>query len=580
MENNCFISSLRKLKESSKEAVEGINEFSYFKEYMHVETEIQKELENKIDEALNSNNSRLIMICGSVGDGKSHLISYLRNKYPNKLNQFNIHNDATESDDFRKDYKEHLSERLENFKDKNLSNQSNEKFLLAINLGTLNNFIESNHKDEFRTLINFIDSKNILGNKLKENNTKEVYENFDFVNFSDYNMFELYEDGVKSQYIERLIDKIINKDNVENEFYKSYENTCKYNCENNKTCPIKLNYELLFSNSLKQEIIKILIEGMLKYKLIISTRALLNFIYDLIVPLKLDKLSNKKLLNAIEKLDKKDFVTMLMPYSMYERKDSSNILKTINLLDPINYRKEEIDNLILELNIRNNYNEITDKYISLDFDGFLEESLDSIYEENMDLFSKFFIRSYKLLPKNDYFKLEDQIYNDFVKNIYIYNVNDKNLIKLYKNVEESIVNWYGKSSKNNMVIRIGKNQLNHKVIQNLSLRKGYENRSNIENYTPSKFEKSIELIFKNKEETQEEKIKIDYFLYKLLKRINDGYRPNKKDKNDFINFIKFIEKIISFGDMKKELIIEEKINNSNKKYMLLDEMGLFSFEEV
>ena len=36
-------------------------------------------------------------MCGSVGDGKSHIISYFKNRYPNEMSHFTLHNDATES---------------------------------------------------------------------------------------------------------------------------------------------------------------------------------------------------------------------------------------------------------------------------------------------------------------------------------------------------------------------------------------------------------------------------------------------------------------------------------------------------
>ena len=44
---------LRKLKESSKEAIEGIESFSKFKEYMHIEREVEKELKKKVESANN-----------------------------------------------------------------------------------------------------------------------------------------------------------------------------------------------------------------------------------------------------------------------------------------------------------------------------------------------------------------------------------------------------------------------------------------------------------------------------------------------------------------------------------------------
>ena len=44
VKKECLIQELSKLKESSKEAVEGLNTFSKFKTYMHVNRDVQDEL--------------------------------------------------------------------------------------------------------------------------------------------------------------------------------------------------------------------------------------------------------------------------------------------------------------------------------------------------------------------------------------------------------------------------------------------------------------------------------------------------------------------------------------------------------
>lgn len=92
-----LLKELSKLKESSQEAIENSNQFSGFKEYLHVKRSIQDDLEQALNRSVSRNQAQLIFLCGSVGDGKSHLLAYLKNKYPDLVNQFMIHNDATES---------------------------------------------------------------------------------------------------------------------------------------------------------------------------------------------------------------------------------------------------------------------------------------------------------------------------------------------------------------------------------------------------------------------------------------------------------------------------------------------------
>ena len=63
MNNNCLIDELKKLKESSKEAVENITNFSEFKKYMHVKRNVQDELFNIIDNMLGL---LLLMLAGFI----------------------------------------------------------------------------------------------------------------------------------------------------------------------------------------------------------------------------------------------------------------------------------------------------------------------------------------------------------------------------------------------------------------------------------------------------------------------------------------------------------------------------------
>ena len=120
LKSTCLINELEKLKESSREAVEGLNKFTDFKKYMHVDRNAQRELEDIILEASKQENSQLILVCGSVGDGKSHIISYFKNKYPDIISKFTLHNDATESLEPNKTSMDTLNDLLENFTDEKI----------------------------------------------------------------------------------------------------------------------------------------------------------------------------------------------------------------------------------------------------------------------------------------------------------------------------------------------------------------------------------------------------------------------------------------------------------------------------
>ncbi|MCX0352763.1 DNA phosphorothioation-dependent restriction protein DptF, partial [Clostridium perfringens] len=167
IKRNCLIDELGRLKESSKEAVEGLNNFSDFKKYMHIERNVQSKLEELIINASESNKAQLILVCGSVGDGKSHIISYFKDKYPDIISMFKLHNDATESLEPNQTSMDTLNDVLDEFSDEKIDS-SNQKFILAINLGTLNNFIDSKYGSRFTKLKQFVDKNKILEQTIVE----------------------------------------------------------------------------------------------------------------------------------------------------------------------------------------------------------------------------------------------------------------------------------------------------------------------------------------------------------------------------------------------------------------------------
>lgn len=87
-----FISELRRLSKLSAEAVQNLDHFDPLKKYMHItrHTEIDfKQLLLKIAEV---NHKQLVLVCGSAGDGKSHLLSYL--KYSDQDHMMEIDKDT------------------------------------------------------------------------------------------------------------------------------------------------------------------------------------------------------------------------------------------------------------------------------------------------------------------------------------------------------------------------------------------------------------------------------------------------------------------------------------------------------
>ena len=591
--NNCLIDELKKLKESSKEAVENITSFSEFKNYMHVKRNVQDELFNIIDKSSKSNSSKLILVCGGVGDGKSHIISYFKNNYPNMMLEFDIHNDATESFEPGKTSIDTLNDVLKDFNDDNILH-SNKKLILAINLGALSNFIDSKYQDNFKNLKKYVEDKKILDVDISDNSYEEE-SNFQFINFSDYHIYSLTEEKAKSQYVEDIINKIT-QDDEKNVFKNSYKSNC-INCDINYKCPIKINYEMLMKESVKEKLIDILIESIVKDKLIVSTRSLLNFVYDFIVNTKLDNKNNDELKQYIDKISCENFIRCIFVSNLFEYKGLSQILHSLSKIDPINSMSEELDNIIIKLNITEDMASVFTSYLDINGNSYLEllmskndviksevDKIKTKLEQNklIDKLINMFIRLHLFMPIGN-LNLDDKIYLDYMKFLYYWNKGErKKLANLYSDVKVAIYNWNGEASDGRINISIGKNQMRYKISQRLSLSADLSNIKVNESQELLKFNPSLIIGYKNEDKNTSYKIDIDFNLYELLMRIKDGYRPNKNDKYNYINFVEFVNKIQKLGSQNKEVYIEDKegLGTSNYRLVYNQEFEVFEFKST
>ena len=591
--NNCLIDELKKLKESSKEAVENITSFSEFKNYMHVKRNVQDELFNIIEKSSKSNSSKLILVCGGVGDGKSHIISYFKNNYPDIISEFEIHNDATESFEPGKTSIDTLNDVLKDFNDDNILH-SNKKLILAINLGALSNFIDSKYQDNFKNLKKYVEDKKILDVDISDNSYEEE-SNFQFINFSDYHIYSLTEEKAKSQYVEDIINKIV-QDDERNIFKNSYKSNCQ-NCDINYKCPIKINYEMLMKESVKEKLIDVLIECVVKDKLIVSTRSLLNFIYDFIVNTELDNKNNEELKVYIDKISCEQFIKCIFVSNLFEHRELSQILNSLNKIDPINSISEDLDNIIIKLNITEDIAGVFNSYLNIDGNNYLESLMsknDVIEDEKMKLKTKteqnylidslinMFIRLNIFIPREN-LNLNDKIYLEYMKNLYYWNIGDiDNIENLYSDVKVAIYNWNGEALDGRINISVGKNQMRYKISQKLNLEADLSNIKVNESEELLKFNPSLIIGYESEENGINYKIDIDFNLYELLMRIKNGYRPNKNDKYNYINFVEFINKIQKLGSQNKEIYIEDKqgLGVSNYKLVYKQAFGRFEFKST
>lgn len=539
-----LLGELNRLNDSSREAVEGSESLSDFKNYLHIKRSIEDELYNKLNDAMNSK-CKLIMLCGSVGDGKSHLIARFNDEYPDLMENFTVVKDATESDAFDKTSIDTLVDKLTSFDDDHLES-STEKLILLINLGVLNNFIHSElAQQKYSKLFNILSNLSIFDSDDFSNKLDDEF--ISVISFSDYYIFEFddeHPDKVKSKFISNLFAKITDN-NGDNPFYEAYSRD-KENLVNN---PIIKNYEFFMMPNVQRIIIFNLIKIIIKYKVFISTRELLNFIYEILVPANIK--NNENIDSPVS------YVKYSLPNLLFGSDDRGDVLKAINREDPILKRVEITDKLLIDLNTGMDLSDLFEKYMDIDDLSFFEDVFDfdvvfnDYKEEDKEIISTSILRFSNIFGKEEVKQVfNKQSYLDYLDYLYSFNKGQQKLLKgLISDIKTAIFKWKGSLSNDYICIE---NLDKFKLGKSLNLE--FKGISKIENDDLNRFKTSMRIPFGNNNSIDPIYLNVDYSLYEFIKKLVKGYKPNNSEQKDLILFNDFIDSIIAANSSNKCLI--------------------------
>ena len=349
-----FVIKLKSLKKSSIESVDNALVENKFKDYMHVKRNIEFEFRDVIRKINQNLNKCLVLLCGSSGDGKSHMLSHIKYFDEEKLLEgYELYNDATESEAPDMTAIDTLARVLEDFSDLCIDNGKEKKLVVAINIGTLINFITSPQGKKFKKLGKYVKEQEIASGR---NKAYGYVENsmFQHVSFSDYQMFTLKKDGVGTDYLEELFGKVFSQ-NDNNPFYTAY--TMNYDCAMASKCPVRMNYELLMDTNIQKAIIKRIVEVVIKDKAIVSTRDVLNLIYEILVHPDFDY-------NTLCGSGTSDvqYLTECVPWTtpmlLNEFEDVSPLLDCIRKHDILKVRYEQMDNDTISFHVMENIKDV------------------------------------------------------------------------------------------------------------------------------------------------------------------------------------------------------------------------------
>ena len=572
-----FIEELSKLRKLSMESVENTASFALFKRYLHVVRPVEDELRTLLRRVNRENKKCLVMLCGSAGDGKSHLMSYLRHADPEGLlNSFELYNDATESSAPELTSIDTLYEKLAPFNDENYQVDDGYKMILAINLGTLNNFIESDKGRAFTKLKQYVEDNEIFSSYTR----KEVYITdsvFQHISFADYQVFTLKEDGVGTEFLSTLIGKVFSR-TEENPFYQAYKNNDS--CTLCQRCPVRHNYEFLSKPEHQQAIIQKIIEVVIKDKAIVSTRDILNFLFDIIVHPDFDyRTMCRCATSEVEYLTK--YVQYSTPMLIYEYDDISPLVNSMRKHDVLKDRQAEMDVAATRFHsLENIYEAFTDATTDTPYERLNDITkiavLGGIKPKLKKLVYRFIVRTKEF--KGDYqTSAKKVLLAEFIKYLYYqHSGKEKQLKKLYESTKKAIMNWNGQFDSD--YICIDDSNERFWVIEQLLIQSAIYNLKATEDGEVLRFSTNLRIRFKktNGSDLETAEIDMDYALFEMISSMREGYRPTVQDKNIHADFVSFVQRLIEFGN--KGTRVELLPKDHENDYRIIFEKNVFDYE--
>lgn len=302
-----------------------VGELTELQKYLHVVRAPEDALRRLIGE--NAQGSRLILLCGNVGDGKSHLLSHMGQR--KLLGGFDLHNDATESFNPGKTNIETLCEQvLRPFADDRLA-ASEKRLILAINLGVLANFIEIAAEQGFSQLAGYIaDSKVLTSNSA----LRPVHAVFSHVDFTADANVEIASGELTAPLFEQILDRIFLEDES-NPFFVAFQRTRKVS----PNAVVTTNFEFLLNTVNRAAFVRLLVQAVVKNKLVFSIRELLDFLAESV-------LSNFPDVQLTLATASRDY----LPYAIFENGESP-LQKAFQKNDPTRVRCTKADDVMFEI---------------------------------------------------------------------------------------------------------------------------------------------------------------------------------------------------------------------------------------
>jgi DNA phosphorothioation-dependent restriction protein DptF len=521
-----FMVTLKKafgiLSKSSPYAVSTVredthHEYHQFKNYLYIKTSIQERFE-QIASQLTS--GQIIFLCGSSGDGKSELLTRYKDSHSDK---FIFHLDGTHSFKPNETAIQALDQRFTEFK------SSDKPLIIGINTGMLGNYLADgldDHEDIKVSIHAFLKGK-------------DVNENHHFIDFSNRSILS---EGNRS-FALKLIEKLTDPVEI-NPFHQLYLSECT---SSKVPSILHNNYRLLSNPAVQKQIDNLLNSVRLKFDQFITARAVLDFVYEL--------LNEKRYLFDVLFTD-----------------SENELLRYMSQLDPSQTHSYELDQFKLQFNL---------KLLKPGFQSFIDDSK----KQGVDGFdSADSVLRFMLLMQSDDGTSEEvkELIGQTTQSVVLNYISAWMLHNNYKaegGSKQELNNFYREKVIsaihrycNRHAHEFSKGQyflyeLNgYKVACDLEIKADFEsiitNRPN---------EASFFYVCLNINGREARPIPINVNLMELLTKINNGYRPNKQDKNAILILDEIVDLVREVGGSMDTLYIYHageslKVTNEDNEY--------------
>lgn len=240
------------------------DEFDQLKEQLFVKQEIETELQRYLDVA---KPGEIIFLCGSSGDGKSEILTRCQSD-PRYQRRFIFHLDATHSFAPRQSAIDALNELFANH------HQQSSPLLIGINTGMLANFAREGAECH-RVILSAIDS--FLSGQ-QDASRPYRNENCSFFDFEHYPKFQFDENKQYSSFIKTLLDNLT-RDDDNNLFQFIFRRDESINPDLKEVA----NFKLLCMPGVQNVLITQLFKARLIKDQFVTTRTLLDFLHHLLM---------------------------------------------------------------------------------------------------------------------------------------------------------------------------------------------------------------------------------------------------------------------------------------------------------